>query len=147
MLKAGHATNALPQTATASVNCRVFPGMSFEDVQATLQRLAGDKVEVRALEWPPLAKASPLRADVMAAVTKAVHSVYPGTPIVPEMAAYATDGAFFTSAGIPTYGISSTFIKESEIFSHGLNERLPVSSFYNGLTYYYVLLREIGAKR
>jgi len=80
-------------------------------------------------------------------VTKAVHSVHPGTPIVPEMAAYATDGAFFTSNGIPTYGISSTFIKESEIFSHGLNERLPVSSFYDGLTYYYVLLKEIGGAR
>ena len=147
MLKGGHATNALPQTATATINCRVFPGMRVDEVKTTLQRLVGDKVDVRALGEPTIARPSPLRPDVVAAVTKAVHSVYPGTPIVPDMAAYATDGAIFSHAGIPTYGISSTFIKESEIFSHGLNERLPVSSFYNGLTYYYVLLKEIGAAR
>jgi acetylornithine deacetylase/succinyl-diaminopimelate desuccinylase-like protein len=147
MLKAGHAENALPQTATAVVNCRVFPGTSADEVKGTLQRLAGAKVEVQLINNPALAKPSPVRADVMAAVTKAVHSVYPGTPIVPDMVPYATDGAIFSQAGIPTYGVSSTFIKESEIFSHGLNERLPVESFYNGLTYYYVLLKELAGKR
>mgnify|MGYP003693741701 CR=1 FL=1 len=79
-------------------------------------------------------------------MTKAVHSVYPGTTIVPDMVPYATDGAIFSQAGIPTYGVSSTFSKESDVFSHGLNERLPVESFYNGLTYYYVLLKELTAK-
>ena len=147
MLKGGHANNALPQTATARINCRVFPGMSVDEVKSTLQKLVGDKVEVSALGIPAIAKPSPLRKDVIAAVTKAVHSVYPGTPIVPEMAPYATDGAIFSNGGIPTFGVSSAFIKDSDIFSHGLNERLPVSAFYNGLTYYYVLLKEIGGKR
>jgi len=147
MLKGGHATNALPQSATATINCRVFPGMSVDAVKGTLQRLVGDKVEVQALNNPTVAKPSPIRADVMAAVTKAVHGIYPGTPIVPDMVPYATDGAIFSYAGIPTYGVSSTFIKESEIFSHGLNERLPVNSFYNGLTYYYVLLKELAGRR
>jgi acetylornithine deacetylase/succinyl-diaminopimelate desuccinylase-like protein len=147
MLKGGHANNALPQTATARINCRVFPGMSVDEVKSTLQKLVGDKVEVSALGIPAIAKPSPLRKDVIAAVTKAVHSVYPGTPIVPEMAPYATDGAIFSNGGIPTFGVSSAFIKDSDIFSHGLNERLPVNAFYNGLTYYYVLLKEIGGQR
>ena len=147
MLKAGHAENALPQSATAVINCRVFPGTSVEEVKGTLQKLAGEKVELKLINNPAVAKPSPIRGDVIAAVTKAVHSVYPGTPIVPDMVPYATDGAIFSQAGIPTYGASSTFIKESEIFSHGLNERLPVESFYNGLTYFYVLLKELAGKR
>jgi len=147
MLKAGHANNALPQTATATINCRVFPGMSVDEVKTTLQGIVGDKVEVKALNNPPIAKPSPIRPDVMAAVTKAVHSVYPGTPIVPDQVAYATDGAIISAGGIPTYGVSSTFSKDSDVFSHGLNERLPVESFYKGLTYYYVLLKEVAGKR
>jgi acetylornithine deacetylase/succinyl-diaminopimelate desuccinylase-like protein len=146
MLKAGHAANALPQTATAVINCRVFPGSSVDEVKGTLQKLGGEKVEVQLINTPAVAKPSPIRTDVIAAVTKAVHSVYPGTTIVPDMVPYATDGAIFSQAGIPTYGVSSTFSKESDVFSHGLNERLPVESFYNGLTYYYVLLKELTAK-
>jgi acetylornithine deacetylase/succinyl-diaminopimelate desuccinylase-like protein len=146
MLKAGHAANALPQTATAVINCRVFPGSSVDEVKGTIQKLAGEKVEVQLINTPAVAKPSPIRTDVIAAVTKAVHSVYPGTTIVPDMVPYATDGAIFSQAGIPTYGVSSTFSKESDVFSHGLNERLPVESFYNGLTYYYVLLKELTAK-
>ncbi len=146
MLKAGHAPNALPQTATATINCRVFPGMSLDEVKGTLQRLAGDQVNVQVINNPALAKPSPIRADVMSAVAKAVHSIYPGIPIVPEMVSYATDGAIFSQAGIPTYGVSAAFSKESDVLSHGLNERLPVSSFYNGLTHYYVLLKELAGK-
>ena len=146
MLKAGHAPNALPQTATATINCRVFPGMSLDEVKGTLQRLAGDQVNVQVINNPALAKPSPIRADVMSAVAKAVHSIYPGIPIVPEMVSYATDGAIFSQAGIPTYGVSAAFSKDSDVLSHGLNERLPVSSFYNGLTHYYVLLKELAGK-
>lgn len=146
MLKGGHASNALPQIATATVNCRVFPGMRLDDVKGALQRIAGDQVSVQALNNPTVAKPSPIRADVMTAVAKAVHSIYPGIPIVPEMAPYATDGAIFSDAGIPTYGTTAAFSKESDVFSHGLNERLPVSSFYNGLTQYYVLLKELAGQ-
>ena len=72
------------------------------------------------------------------------HASYPGTPIVPQMAAYATDGSVFRGAGIPTYGVSGVFIKDSESFSHGLNERVPVRSFYNGLTHWYVLIKQLA---
>jgi acetylornithine deacetylase/succinyl-diaminopimelate desuccinylase-like protein len=146
MLKGGHAPNALPQTATATVNCRIFPGMKISDVQATLQKLAGDKVEIRPLRDAHEAGPSPLRPDVLAAVTKAVHATYPGVPVVPGMVPWATDGVIYRAAGIPTYGVSGTFIKASDQFSHGLNERIPVDSFYGELTHWYVLLHELAGK-
>jgi acetylornithine deacetylase/succinyl-diaminopimelate desuccinylase-like protein len=144
MLAGGHAENALPQTATATVNCRVFPGTPIEEVRATLQRLAGDKVEVSLVSTPHPSEPSPLRPDVVAAVTRAVHAGYPGVPIVPEMAAYATDGSVFRAAGIPTYGASSLFIRGSDEFSHGLNERIAVPAFYAGLGHWYVLMTTLA---
>jgi acetylornithine deacetylase/succinyl-diaminopimelate desuccinylase-like protein len=146
MLRGGHAENALPQSATATVNCRVFPGTRPAEVESTLQRLAGDKVEVKGVGEPHPSDPSPMRADVLAAVTRAVHANHPGVPIVPEMAAYATDGSVFRAAGIPTYGVSSTFIKGSDEYSHGLNERIAVSAFYAGLEHWYVLLKSLSGR-
>jgi acetylornithine deacetylase/succinyl-diaminopimelate desuccinylase-like protein len=145
-LMAGHADNALPQSATATINCRIFPGVGFEPVRAKLAELVGDGVEVRLSDEGTPSDASPMRDDVMAAVAKAVHASYPGTPIVPQMAAYATDGSVFRGAGIPTYGVSALFLKDSESFSHGLNERVPVRSFYRGLTHWYVLIKELAGR-
>ena len=90
--------------------------------------------------------ASPMRADVLALVKRAVEASNPGAEIVPTQAAYATDGAVYRRAGIPTYGVGSTFSKESEEFAHGLNERIPVASFYNGLTHWYVLIKALAGK-
>ena len=146
MLKGGHAENALPQSATATVNCRVFPGVPVEEVLATLQRVAGEKVEVTQVGTARPSDPSPMRPDVVAAVSAAVHANYPGVPVVPEMAAYATDGSRFRAAGIPTYGVSSLFIKGSDEFSHGLNERIPVASFYAGLEYWYVIVTTLAGK-
>ena len=88
-----------------------------------------------------------LYSEVLAALTKAAHARYPGLPVVPGMVPWATDGAVFRAAGIPTYGVSGSFIKASDSFSHGLNERLPVESFYGELTHWYVLLKELAGKR
>jgi acetylornithine deacetylase/succinyl-diaminopimelate desuccinylase-like protein len=87
-----------------------------------------------------------LRKDVQAAVAKAVHASYPGVPIVPDQAPYATDGSIFRAAGIPTYGVSSLFMKPADEFAHGLNERVPVASFYAGLDHWYVLLTTLARK-
>jgi acetylornithine deacetylase/succinyl-diaminopimelate desuccinylase-like protein len=145
-LAAGHADNALPQSATATVNCRIFPGVGFEPIRAALASVAGEGVEVRLSDEGTPSDASPMRKDVMAAVTRAVHASYPGTPIVPQMAAYATDGSVFRGRGIPTYGVSGIFIKDSESFSHGLNERVPVKSFMQGLTHWYVLIKQLAER-
>ena len=145
MLAGGHAENALPQSATATINCRIFPGTSAADVQKTLQRLAGPKVDVRQGYDALVSNASPMRDDVMRAVAKAVAASNPGAPVVPTQAAYATDGAVFRNAGIPTYGAGGVFIMNSEQFAHGLNERIRVKEFYNGLTYWDVLIKALAS--
>lgn len=145
-LVGGHAENALPQSATATVNCRIFPGMSVDEVKTTLRRLVGEKIEIRVLGNPQPSGTSPVRADIMAAVAKAVHASYPGVPLVPDMATYATDGAVCRAAGIPTYGVSGLAMKDSDDFSHGLNERVPVRSFHAALQHWYVLLKELAGR-
>ena len=148
LLSGGHADNALPQSAVVTVNCRIFPGIAIADVQADLQRLVGDKIAVALLaDFYMASDASPLRQDVTDAVTAAIGAAYPGTPIAPRMAPGATDGLFFRAVGIPTYGVSEMFLKESEDFSHGLNERIPVESLYKGLIFYRALLTSVAGRR
>jgi acetylornithine deacetylase/succinyl-diaminopimelate desuccinylase-like protein len=144
MLAGGHAENALPQSATATVNCRIFPGTSAADVQKTLQGLVGPKVDVKQGYDALVSDASPMRPDIMSAVAKAVAASDPGAPVVPTQAAYATDGAVYRNAGIPTYGAGSVFIMDSEEFAHGLNERIRVKEFYNGLAFWDVLIKALA---
>jgi acetylornithine deacetylase/succinyl-diaminopimelate desuccinylase-like protein len=141
LLRGGHADNALPQSAVATVNCRIFPGVAIEDVRQALQALAGDKVAVGVIGMPAWSDASPMRKDVFDAVSRAVHARHPGIPVIPMQESGASDGIFYRAAGIPTYGVSETFIKDSDAFAHGLNERLPVQSFHDGLDYWYDLLK------
>jgi len=144
MLRGGHADNALPQSATATVNCRIFPGTSPEEVRGVLQQVVGTGVEVKTLGEPHSSGPSPMRKDVMAAAALAVHANYPGVPLVPDQAAYATDGSVYRGAGIPTYGVSSVFIKDSDDYSHGLNERIAVPAFYAGLDHWYVMVKALA---
>jgi acetylornithine deacetylase/succinyl-diaminopimelate desuccinylase-like protein len=144
MLAAGHAENALPQRATATVNCRIFPGTATAAVQAELQRVAGPKIDVTLAGRAFDSAASPLRDDVVAAVANAVHASYPDVPIVPDQASYYTDGSFFRAAGIPTYGVSSLFQKPSDSFAHGLNERVRTDAFYRGLEHWYALITQLA---
>jgi acetylornithine deacetylase/succinyl-diaminopimelate desuccinylase-like protein len=147
LLRGGHADNALPQSATVTINCRIFPGIAIDEVGKTLQTVAGKGVEIKLLGAPFASDASPLRPDVLAAVTEAVHAIHPGVPIVPTQESGATDGLYFRAAGIPTYGIGGAFIKDSDAFAHGLNERLPVKSFYNDLQHYYLLVKALSAPK
>jgi acetylornithine deacetylase/succinyl-diaminopimelate desuccinylase-like protein len=147
MLRGGHAENALPQTAVATVNCRIFPGNTTEQIRAELQRVAGNEVEVTLAGRAFDSIASPMRQDVLEAATRAVHASYPGVRIVPDQAPYYTDGSFFRAAGIPTYGVSGMFLKDSDSFAHGLNERMPVHAFYNGLTHWYELIKELAGRQ
>jgi acetylornithine deacetylase/succinyl-diaminopimelate desuccinylase-like protein len=146
-LRAGHAENALPQSATATINCRIFPGVKVDDVRAELTKLAGPGVTVTTLGHPIASDVSPLRPDVVAAVTKAVHARHPGIPVAPYQESGGTDGLHVRAAGIPTYGVGEIFIKDSDVFAHGLDERIPVASFYDGLEHWYVLLREVAGPK
>ena len=147
LLRGGHADNALPQSATATINCRIFPGVAVAAVGRTLQELAGPKVEVSVLGKPTASDASPLRDDVMDAVAKAVHANHPGVPLIPSQESGATDGLYLRAAGIPTYGVGAMFIKDSDAFAHGLNERVPVQGFYDGLEHWYVLVKEVAGRK
>lgn len=147
LLRAGHAENALPQSATATVNCRIFPGTEVSDVRATLARVAATEgLTVTVLDQPTASPTSPLRDDVMAAVTAAVEARFPGTPVIPYMAPYGTDGKETRAAGIPTYGVMGLFIKDSDQFAHGLNERVPVASLFGALEHWHVLLTTLARK-
>jgi len=145
MLSGGHAPNALPQKAVATVNCRIFPGTSSESVKQTIAGIVGKDVTVARLDDGSIdSPASPLRDDVMKAVTKAVHARFPGLPIVPSQASGATDSMYFRAAGVPSYGVSGLFMKDSDEFSHGLNERAPISAIDGDLAHYDSILRDLA---
>lgn len=145
MLKAGHAENALPQSANATINCRIFPGTSVASVKATLEKIVDNKKITFTTEGSPTeSPISELRADVTAAVTKAAHSRYPGVAVMGFMESGGTDGMHFRSVGIPTWGISSAFMNPDDMYAHGLNERMPIASFYGGLDHWSIILRELA---
>jgi acetylornithine deacetylase/succinyl-diaminopimelate desuccinylase-like protein len=144
MLEGGHAQNALPQSAVANVNCRIFPGVKIEDVRLALAGVVGEGVAVAVDGEPMSSDASPLRKDIVAAVTRVVHRFYPEAIIVPQQSSGATDGLVFRSVGIPTYGVDPSFIRDKDGFAHGLNERLPVTAFYNGLEMWYMLIKDLA---
>ncbi|EAQ95891.2 M20/M25/M40 family metallo-hydrolase [Congregibacter litoralis] len=144
MLEAGHAENALPQSATATVNCRIFPGVSVADIEAELKSVVGnEEAEFVLLGDPTESPISEIRADVMTAVGKAVHSRYPGLDLITYMESGGTDGMHFRKAGIPTWGISGVFMNPDEMFAHGLNERVPIKAFYDALDHWSVIIREL----
>jgi acetylornithine deacetylase/succinyl-diaminopimelate desuccinylase-like protein len=147
MLSAGHAENALPQTATATVNCRVFPGVALADIESELRAIAGPGIEVALIAPANASDASPLRADVMAALNAALRANHPNVVITPYMSAGATDGLFFRAAGIPAYGVGGIVSSDEEDNAHGLNERIPVAAFYEGFTHWRVLLTTLAGPR
>ncbi|MBL9072041.1 MAG: M20/M25/M40 family metallo-hydrolase [Sphingopyxis sp.] len=145
LVKGGHAENALPQRATANINCRIFPGVGIETVRAELEKAIGDPaIKVNTDPDATASDASPLRADVVAAVTKAVHARAPGLPIIPSMSAGATDSLHFRAVGVPSYGVAGLFLKASDDYSHGLNERAPVAAIAPALAHWDSLLRDLS---
>ncbi|PHZ84006.1 hypothetical protein CRD36_14235 [Paremcibacter congregatus] len=145
MLHGGHAENALPQSATVTVNCRIFPGVSVAAVQKTLQdAIANDAVTFKVLDNPTVSPISELRPDVLAALETVVQDRYPGIDIIAFMESGGTDGMHYRAAGIPTVAISSAFMNPDEMFAHGLNERLPIKTFYDGLDHWTDILKALS---
>ena len=147
MLSGGHAVNALPQLATATVNCRVLPEDSPDYVLSTLNKVVADPevkikaVNDRAAGAPP----SPLRPDVMKAVKTASERVFPGVPVIPIMVVGATDGRYLREVGIPTYGVQGFFFdRTNDIRFHGRDERMPINSFYQGQEFLYDLVKTLS---
>jgi acetylornithine deacetylase/succinyl-diaminopimelate desuccinylase-like protein len=146
MINGGHAANALPQRATANINCRIFPGHSRDEIMAELRRAAADRaVQFKDVSEGSVATdASPLRADVVGAITRALQVSYPGVPVFPTMSAGASDSMWFRNQHIPSYGVSPLFIKDSDRFSHGLNERIPVGDVRPSMAYLLSLFTDLS---
>ncbi|MES2445495.1 MAG: M20/M25/M40 family metallo-hydrolase [Pseudomonadota bacterium] len=146
MVTAGHAENALPQRASANINCRIFPGVHVAEVKAKLIEVVGDSAMtvVESPDGSVESPASPLRPDLMAVVTKAIHARFPGVPITPSMASGASDSMYFRNRGVPSYGVSPLFMKSSDSFAHGLNERTPLSEIAPSIVYYKTLLTTLA---
>jgi len=157
MLSAGHAPNALPQTARANVNCRIFPGEDPEEVHKALERVSNDpKVKVTVVAQhaadgkvvavvpvPP----SPLLPEVTQAMERVLGAVWPGVPLVATMSTGATDGKYTRIAGIPTYGISCMFFDKNDNREHGKDERVGVQDFYDGVNFNYRLMKELSSSK
>ncbi|HUA01889.1 MAG TPA: M20/M25/M40 family metallo-hydrolase [Candidatus Aquilonibacter sp.] len=154
---AGQANNALPQTATAVVNCRILPGHGREEVRRKLIELLDDPAIVvryvsdagevmdAAPPEPPVPPVA-LRPEVMVPLEKVAHQMWPGIPVIPTMATGASDGVFTNAAGMPTYAISGVAIDFGDVRAHGRDERLRLSSFYDGVVFYERFLKAITSQ-
>ena len=145
-IEGGHAKNALPQLAAANVNCRVLPEESVEFVQSTLTRLiADDQVKLSISGDVSKGPASPMREDVLKAVSRLTDTMWPGVPAVPMMVMGATDGLHLRAIGIPAYGVQGFFMDRDDIRFHGRDERMLVTSFFEGQAFLYRLVKELSS--
>jgi len=140
MLQAGHAENALPQRAKATLNCRILPGESAEAVEQQLRQLAGPKVTLRVTNKSVPAPASPIGHEIMGAVEKVSVQMWPGVPVVPYMSPAVTDMRWMRNVGIPMYGITGDFTAPNNGV-HGLNERIGQKELYDGREFLYRLVK------
>ena len=144
-LEGGHAVNALPQLAAATVNCRVLPEDSPEYVESALKQIASDdEVTIKMMEGSKAGPASPIRPDLFSAITESSKKIWPGVPVVPMMVMGATDGKYLRIAGTPTYGVQGFFFDRNDIRFHGRDERLSVQSFYEGQAFLYDLVKRLS---
>jgi acetylornithine deacetylase/succinyl-diaminopimelate desuccinylase-like protein len=140
MLEGGHAENALPQSAKATVNCRVLPGESIDGVQKTLETVVGDdQVAISRINPAIPSLPSPLTAEVLGPIESITESMWPGVPVIPMMSTGATDGLFLRNAGIPVYGVSGLFGEIDDNRAHGQNERIRADIFFEGQEFLYRL--------
>jgi acetylornithine deacetylase/succinyl-diaminopimelate desuccinylase-like protein len=146
MLEAGHAENALPQTARATVNCRILPGEPIDEVQATLVRvLEDDQISVTTIGTATPSPPSPLNPEIMRTVERLTAEFWPEIPVLPSMSTGATDGRFLRNAGIPTYGHSGLGTDVDDVRIHGKDERILVKSFDDGVEYLYRLVKALAS--
>jgi acetylornithine deacetylase/succinyl-diaminopimelate desuccinylase-like protein len=141
----GHANNALPQMASANVNCRILPGVSPASVKDALKQVLADRtIAVAFVGDANSSKPSPLRPDLMDAVESLTRQMFPGVVVVPVMSTGATDGLFLRNGGIPTYGVDGTFGDIDDVRAHGKDERVGVKQFFEGLEFQYRLIKTLA---
>ena len=140
----GHADNALPQLARATVNCRLLPDHPPDSAEATLRQVLADTaIHVSRVSEPTLSPPSPLRPDVMQPINRLVAKMWPGALVVPEMSTGATDGLYVRNAGIPVYGVSAVFERIDDVRAHGRDERIGVDAYHNAAKFWYELVKAL----
>jgi len=144
MLKAGVQENALPSSADATVQCRVFPDEPEAQTLATLQKVVGDpNIKVSLLEPVEVGPETVPDPKVMAQVAKVVHGMWPGVPVMPVMSAGASDSLFTRAAGIPSYGVGGGWGDVNDVRAHGRDERDEIGNFYQTVEFTYRLMKEL----
>lgn len=144
---AGHADNALPQRARATVNCRILPDESIDEVQRTLERVvADDAIKITRIGEGVASPMPPLTPTLMNAVEDISKDLWPGVPVIPTLSPGGTDGRFLNNAGIPTYGVSGMFSGPEPSGAHGLNEHIRVKSLYDGQEFLYRLGKRLATE-
>ena len=145
MLEGGTAINALPQLASAKINCRIMPGENVDQIKTTLERvLADEQISVTQLGVPTLSSPSPLSDAILGPITRSSAEFFPGAVVLPTMSPGATDGSYLRNAGIPTYGHSGLAGDIHEFRAHGKDERVLVKSFFTGSEYLYRLTKALS---
>ena len=146
MLEAGHAENALPQTARATVNCRILPTETAEQTRGTLIKVVNDsRITITPIKEPKPSPPSPLAAEVMRPIERVTAEMWPGVPVIPVMSTGATDSLYLRNAGIPIYGTSGIFGDIDDSRAHGKDERIGVKEFYDGQEYLYRLVKAFSS--
>lgn len=148
LIEGGHALNALPQSVTANVNCRMFPGRTAEETRAALIAAIGNPaiaVEARVKD-KPIAKAPPLDPKIVGPMERLAARHFPGIPVIPTMSTGATDAVYLGAVGIPTYGVPGAWVDPDGNGTHGLNERMEARSLYAGRDYLYDLVKLLAGK-
>ncbi len=143
LLSAGHANNALPQRATANINCRIAPGETVEGTRATLEKTFNDAAVKITVEQPEavIPSATPLTPAILGPAEALAKKMFPGITVLPTMSTGATDGRYLAIVGIPTYGIPGIFVDPDLGNIHGLNERIGVKALYDGRDYMFELAK------
>ena len=145
MLSAGHVENALPQSATVTVNCRIFPGVEVDEIEATLRQVVSNPGLIfKSLYASRSAPGTTPSPEIMSALGNVVALQYPGIPVIPLMEPGATDAKYLRLAGIPSYGTIGLFMREQDDLSHTANESIPVLGFYSALEHWYLLIKELA---
>jgi acetylornithine deacetylase/succinyl-diaminopimelate desuccinylase-like protein len=145
MIRGGHANNALPQTVTVNINCRLLPDDNIDHVTSMLRNIINDpQIELTGTSAGKPGPMSPLRKDVLDAVDNITASMWKGVVVTPVMGTGATDGKFLRSAGIPVYGVSGMFGDVDDVRAHGRDERIGVTEFLNGVEFMYRLMKTLS---
>ena len=148
LVQAGHAENALPQLARATVNCRILPQETADEVRRTLVRVVADnQIKVTPIDESKPSPPSPLRADVLGPIESITARMWPGVPVVPIMGTGATDSLYFRQAGIPVYGVSGIFGDIEDGRAHGRDERIAITSLHDGQEFLYRLTKALSSSK